>query len=73
MKNLTAFVKKYKYMLVFFVIILLMCIVQPEKGYAAIEITKLNFLEMVYVIPPIFILWAIGCLGSKRDYDEIYG
>lgn len=59
MKNLTAFVKKYKYMLVLFVIILLMCIVQPEKGYAAIEITKLNFLEMVYVIPPIFILLGL--------------
>lgn len=59
MKNVTVFLKKYKYTLFFFSIIVLMCIFQPSKGMKALVITKDNLLEMIYIIPPIFILLGL--------------
>lgn len=58
-KSTTNLLKSYKYVLILIIIIALMCIIQPSEGYAAMVITKKNLLEMVYVIPPIFILLGL--------------
>ncbi len=67
MKKSTNFIKSYKYVLIFIIIIVLMCIIQPSEGYAAMVITKKNLLEMVYVIPPIFILLGLLDVWDPKE------
>jgi Predicted permeases len=58
---------RYKYFLVLVLINLVICILFPTVGQKSIKITKSNMLEMLSVIPPVFILLGLLEVWVKRD------
>lgn len=59
MKNVLTGIKRYRAVLMLAALIGLLSIAAPEKGLSAMKITKSNLLEMLYVLPPIFILLGL--------------
>ena len=54
-----AFLKRYKVFLLLIIINVVIGIALPDIGLKSISITKQNFMEMISVIPPIFILLGL--------------
>lgn len=54
-----AFLKRYKVFLLLLIINIVVGFALPNIGLKSISITKQNFLEMISVIPPIFILLGL--------------
>ena len=59
MKNLRSVAKRYRFFLLLAAINLVLLIAVPKTGFAALTLTKDNFLEMLSVLPPIFILLGL--------------
>ncbi|MDK2812902.1 MAG: hypothetical protein PWQ08_157 [Clostridiales bacterium] len=59
MKKLRAVAKRYRFFLLLAGINLLLLVAVPQTGLAALALTKDNFLEMLSVLPPIFILLGL--------------
>jgi uncharacterized membrane protein YraQ (UPF0718 family) len=53
------FLKRYKVFLLLILINIAVCIFLPDIGLKSLNLTKQNFLEMISVIPPIFILLGL--------------
>ena len=54
-----TFIKRYKVFLLLILINIVVGIALPDIGLKSISITKQNFIEMISVIPPIFILLGL--------------
>ena len=54
-----AFLKRYMVFLLLIIINIVIGIALPDIGLKSISITKQNFMEMISVIPPIFILLGL--------------
>ncbi len=54
-----AFLKRYKVFLLLVLINIVVGLALPEIGLQSLSITKQNFIEMILVIPPIFLLLGL--------------
>ena len=54
-----AFIKRYKVFLLLILINIAVGIALPDIGLKSLSLTKQNFIEMISVIPPIFILLGL--------------
>lgn len=54
-----AFLKRYRVILLLIIINIVIGFALPDIGLKSISITKQNFMEMISVIPPIFILLGL--------------
>lgn len=54
-----AFLKRYKVFLLLILVNVIIGFIMPDIGLKSISITKQNFMEMISVIPPIFILLVL--------------
>lgn len=78
------FVKRYRFFLILLVINISLLFIFPEIGEKSFSITYDNLLEMLGVIPPIFILLGVLIVGipviafiisvflKEKDKEEIY-
>ena len=78
------FVKRYRFFLILLVINISLLFISPEIGKKSFSITYDNLLEMLGVIPPIFILLGVLIVGipviaviisvflKEKDKEEIY-
>lgn len=78
------FVKRYRFFLILLVINISLLFISPEIGEKSFSITYDNLLEMLGVIPPIFILLGVLIVGipviafiisvflKEKDKEEIY-
>jgi uncharacterized membrane protein YraQ (UPF0718 family) len=67
MNKLKNFVKRYKFFIIISIINVIILAVNPVIGLKSIEITWKNALEMLYIIPPIFILLGLLDVWVKRE------
>ncbi len=67
MDKLKNFIKRYKFFIVISIINIIILAVNPVIGLKSIEITWKNALEMLYIIPPIFILLGLLDVWVKRE------
>ncbi|KXL52849.1 putative permease [Anaerotignum neopropionicum] len=54
-----AFLKRYKVFLLLIIVNIIVGFALPEIGLKSLNLTKKNFIEMISVIPPIFILLGL--------------
>lgn len=54
-----TFLKRYRVFLVLLLINIAVGVMMPEIGLKSLDLTKQNFIEMISVIPPIFILLGL--------------
>lgn len=59
--------KKYKFALILVAINILMLFVTPDIGRKSLELTYVNVIEMLSIIPPIFILLGLLDVWVKRE------
>lgn len=62
-----ALVKKYRFFLLLAAINVIILILCPEVGQKSIKVTWLNFLEMLSIIPPVFILLGLLDVWVERE------
>jgi len=67
MDKLKKFVNRYKFFIIISIINIIILAVNPVIGFKSIEITWKNALEMLYIIPPIFILLGLLDVWVKRE------
>ena len=67
MKKLLELVKRYKFFLVFFAINIILLFALPETGKKSFELTWNNLLEMISIVPPIFILLGLLDTWVQRE------
>lgn len=60
-------IKRYKFFIILSIINILIIAFKPELGFKSIEITKNNALEMLSILPPIFILLGLLDVWVKRE------
>jgi uncharacterized membrane protein YraQ (UPF0718 family) len=53
------FLKRYKVLLLLILINIAVCIFLPDIGLKSLKLTGQNFLEMISIIPPIFVLLGL--------------
>lgn len=61
------FINRYKFFLLLFAVNVLLLLLYPETGRASFKITWSNTLEMLSVIPPIFILLGLLDVWVQKD------
>jgi len=59
--------KRYKFALILVLINILMLFVTPDIGRKSLELTYVNVIEMLSIIPPIFILLGLLDVWVKRE------
>ena len=64
MKNI---IKRYSIALILILVNLLLLIISPSVGWKSLELTRNNTIEMLSVIPPIFVLLGLLDVWVKRD------
>lgn len=67
MKKLIELAKRYKFFLLFLVINLVLLFAAPEIGKKSFVLTKDNLLEMISILPPIFILLGLLDVWVERE------
>lgn len=67
MDILIKITKRYKFFIVILAVNIIMMIVNPDLGKQSFQITKSNALEMLSIIPPIFILLGLLDVWVKRE------
>ncbi|MGB4440417.1 MAG: permease [Sedimentibacter sp.] len=60
-------IKRYKFFIILLVINIIVLILNPDLGTKSFQITKINTLEMLSIIPPIFILLGLLDVWVKRE------
>lgn len=61
------FLKRYKYFLGLIIINIIVYALYPSVGQTSIDITLSNAVEMISIIPPIFILLGLLDVWVKRE------
>lgn len=59
MEKIKKFIKRYKFFLILILINLIVLIIQPATGKEIAKLSAKNFMEMLSVIPPIFVLLGL--------------
>lgn len=67
MDKLKKLIIRYKFFIVISIINIIILAVYPELGFKSIKITKNNALEMLSVLPPVFILLGLLDVWVKRE------
>lgn len=67
MKKLWILAKRYKFFFLFLAINVLLLVSMPKVGMASFSLTKANLLEMLSILPPIFILLGLIDVWVKRE------
>ncbi|NYB74664.1 permease [Sedimentibacter hydroxybenzoicus DSM 7310] len=67
MEKLVAVIKRYKVFILLSVVNVFIVILYPETGMKSIEITKSSTLEMLSILPPIFILLGLLDVWVKKE------
>ncbi len=67
MKHIMKFLKRYRFFLLLAVVNLILLAVSPATGITALGITKDNLLEMLRVVPPIFVLLGLLDVWVKKE------
>lgn len=60
-------IRRYKVALILLMLNTIMLFVAPEIGFTALDHTKANTLEMLYVVPPIFIILGLMDIWVPRE------
>ena len=66
MDKIIKVIKKYKIFLILLVINTVILIVKPSIGLKSFQLTKDNALEMLSILPPVFILLGLLDVWIKR-------
>lgn len=66
-KRVKNIMKRYRYFLAFIILYLILAFVSPELGRRSMEITWGSMVDMLSVIPPIFILLGLLDVWVKRE------
>ncbi len=61
------FIHRYKFPLILILMNILMVFILPEIGFASLAHTRDNTLEMLYVVPPIFIILGLLDVWVPRE------
>lgn len=67
MKKYLPVIERYRLFLILLAINLALLFISPELGKASFGLTKSNFMEMLSVLPPIFILLGLMDVWVKRE------
>jgi uncharacterized membrane protein YraQ (UPF0718 family) len=67
MDKIIKVIKKYKIFLILLVINTVILIVKPSIGLKSFQLTKDNALEMLSILPPVFILLGLLDVWIKRE------
>jgi len=67
MEKAKKFLKRYKIFLILAALNLVIGLVSPEIGKESLRLTKSNVLEMLSIIPPIFVLLGLLDVWVKRE------
>lgn len=67
MKKLWEVVKRYKFFLAFFSVNIALLFILPDTGWRSFEITGDNLLEMLSILPPIFVLLGLLDVWVERE------
>ncbi|HCX62874.1 MAG TPA: permease, partial [Clostridiales bacterium] len=67
MEKLAAVIKRYKVFILLSAVNVFIVILYPETGMKSIEITKSSTLEMLSILPPIFILLGLLDVWVKKE------
>lgn len=67
MDKLKIIIKRYKFFLVLLVINTIILFVKPDIGIKTFQMTKNNAIEMLSILPPIFILLGLLDVWIKRE------
>ncbi|MBE5785349.1 MAG: permease [Clostridiales bacterium] len=67
MNKLKAIAKRYRFFLVFLAAHLLLLIFAPQYGVSALKKAGNNLLEMLSILPPIFVLLGLMDIWLKRE------
>ena len=67
MKNIKAFLKRYRFFLLMLLISLTILLAAPEIGGNIFKVTGSHLLEMASVLPPIFILLGLLDVWVERE------
>lgn len=67
MNKLKEFMKRYRFFLIFLALNLLLLVFAPDHGTAALKKTGSSLLEMLSILPPIFVLLGLMDVWLKRE------
>lgn len=67
MKTYLPVIKRYRLFLILLLINISLLFISPELGSASLRLTKSNLMEMLSVLPPIFILLGLIDTWVKRE------
>jgi hypothetical protein len=68
-KKAAGLIKRYRFALIFLFVDVLLIIFFPQTGRSALRISADNALEMLSIVPPIFIL--LGLLDTWVDRQTV--
>ena len=67
MDKLKNIIKRYKIFLILLVINIVVLVVKPDIGIKSLQLTKNNALEMLSILPPVFVLIGLLDVWVKRE------
>lgn len=67
MDKLKNIIKRYKIFLILLVINIVVLVVKPDIGIRSLQLTKSNALEMLSILPPVFVLLGLLDVWVKRE------
>lgn len=67
MDNIRKIIKRYKFFILLLVLNVIVTVIKPSIGLKSFQLTKNNALEMLSIIPPIFILLGLLDVWVKRE------
>ena len=67
MDKIIKVIKRYRFFIILLVINTIILIVKPDIGLKSLQLTKSNALEMLSILPPVFILLGLLDVWVKRE------
>jgi uncharacterized membrane protein YraQ (UPF0718 family) len=67
MDKIIKVIKRYKFFIILLVINTVIIVVKPDIGLKSLQLTKSNALEMLSILPPVFILLGLLDVWVKRE------
>lgn len=67
MDKIIKVIKRYRFFIILLVINTVIIVVKPDIGLKSLQLTKSNALEMLSILPPVFILLGLLDVWVKRE------
>jgi len=67
MSKVKSIAKRYRFFIIMFLINIILLFAAPEVGKSSFKMTASNFMEMMLVIPPIFVLLGLLDVWVERE------